>query len=186
MKVIFRKVITNMTFREYGKYVLLSLLSGMLFFLSIACNQSAHKTPDGSNQSFFLNSKPYTRYWWFASEIKEEDVKYNLDWLKSHGFGGVELAWVYLPTEDAWNAGVMPKEKQFIWTWGYYEMRYVYFPQELDGYNPTWINGEFLENATVVDGRLKVGNADYKALYVNSNYVDYKVIKRQCSELAYP
>jgi hypothetical protein len=85
---------------------------------------------------------------------------------------------VYLPTEDAWCAGIMPKEKQFIWSWGYYEMRYVYFPEELDGCNPTWINGEFLDKATVEDGLLKVGNAKYKALYVNTRYLDYKVLTR--------
>jgi hypothetical protein len=85
---------------------------------------------------------------------------------------------VYLPTEDAWSAGVMPREKQFIWAWGYYEMRYVYFPQELDAYNPTWINGDFLEKASSEGGILKIGDADFKALYVNSNYVDYDVLKR--------
>jgi hypothetical protein len=85
---------------------------------------------------------------------------------------------VYLPSEDAWCAGVMPKEKQFIWAWGHYEMRYVYFPEELDGYNPTWINGEFLEKASVEDGVMKVGNAEYKSLYLNSSYLDYKVIVR--------
>jgi hypothetical protein len=90
---------------------------------------------------------------------------------------------VYLPTEDAWIAGVMPKDKQFIWAWGYYEMRYVYFPEELDGYNPTWINGEFLEKAEVKEGKLTVGNAEYQALYVDAKYLDYKVIKR-LAELA--
>lgn len=90
---------------------------------------------------------------------------------------------VYLPTEDAWTAGIMPKEKQFIWAWGYYEMRYVYFPDELAGYNPTWINGEFLDKADVKNGIMKVGDAEYKALYVNSEYLDYKVLKR-LNELA--
>jgi hypothetical protein len=85
---------------------------------------------------------------------------------------------VYLPTEDAWSAGKMPEEKQFIWSWGFYEMRYTYFPEELDGYNPTWINGEFLEKATVENGLLKVGNAKYKALYVNVHYLDHKVLTR--------
>ena len=84
---------------------------------------------------------------------------------------------VYLPSEDMWTAGVMPKEKQFIWAWGYYEMRYVYFPDELNGYNPTWINGEFLEKAQLNNGVLKVGNAQYKALYINVKYLDYKVLK---------
>ncbi|MCI0473969.1 MAG: hypothetical protein L0Y76_10350, partial [Ignavibacteria bacterium] len=41
------------------------------------------------------NDKPYTRWWWFASEIKENDIKVQLDWLKANGFGGVEIAFVY-------------------------------------------------------------------------------------------
>ena len=41
------------------------------------------------------SSKPYARYWWFASMIQKDDVRYTLNWLKAHGFGGVELAWVY-------------------------------------------------------------------------------------------
>ncbi len=85
---------------------------------------------------------------------------------------------VYLPTEDAWVAGVLPKEKQFIWSWGYYEMRYVYFPKELDGFNPAWINAEFLEKAIVKDGRLQIGNAQFNAFYVDAEYLEYKVIKR--------
>jgi hypothetical protein len=85
---------------------------------------------------------------------------------------------VYLPTEDAWTTGVMPKEKQFKWAWGYYEMRYVYFPDELAGYNPTWINGEFLEKAVVENEVLKVGDARYKALYVDVEYLDYQVLRR--------
>jgi hypothetical protein len=90
---------------------------------------------------------------------------------------------VYLPTEDAWTKGKMPREKQFIWSWGYYEMRYTYFPDELKGYNPTWINGLFLEKSTLENGVLKVGDADYKALYVDADYLEYKVVKR-LSELA--
>jgi hypothetical protein len=85
---------------------------------------------------------------------------------------------VYLPTEDAWIKGVMPKEKQFKWAWGFYEMRYVYFPEELAGYNPTWINQEFLEKATVENGNLKIGEALFKALYFDAEYLDYKVLKR--------
>jgi len=90
---------------------------------------------------------------------------------------------VYLPVEDAWMAGIMPKEKQFLWAWGYYEMRYVYFPDELAGYNPTWINGEFLQKAIVKDGVMKVGDAVYQALYVDVAYLDYNVLKRM-TELA--
>lgn len=85
---------------------------------------------------------------------------------------------VYLPLEDAWCKGIMPEEKQFIWAWGYYEMRYVYFPEELKGFCPTWINFSFLEKADMDNGIMKVGNASYKALYVDAEYLDYKLIKR--------
>ena len=43
----------------------------------------------------YANAKPYTRWWWFASDIQKEDVKYQLEWLKDNGFGGVEIAWIY-------------------------------------------------------------------------------------------
>ena len=54
---------------------------------------------------------------------------------------------VYLPTEDAWIKGIMPKEQQFIWAHEYYEMRYIYFPDEVAGHHPIWINYEFLKKA---------------------------------------
>jgi hypothetical protein len=44
---------------------------------------------------FYSTAKPYTRWWWFASEIRKDDIARQLDWLKERGFGGVEIAWVY-------------------------------------------------------------------------------------------
>ena len=40
-------------------------------------------------------SKPYTRWWWLAGPFRREDIRYQLSWLKSNGFGGVELAWLW-------------------------------------------------------------------------------------------
>ena len=48
----------------------------------------------------YNNSKPATRWWWFADFIKKEDISFQLDWLKENGFGGVEIAWVY-PLPDS-------------------------------------------------------------------------------------
>ncbi len=90
---------------------------------------------------------------------------------------------VYLPTEDAWRKGVMPKEKQFKWAWGYYEMRYIYFPEELCGYNPVWINSEFLQKGTVENGVFSVGDVSFDLLYLDVKYLDFKVLKR-LNELA--
>jgi len=84
---------------------------------------------------------------------------------------------VYLPTEDAWIKGIMPVEKQFIWAWGYYEMRYVYFPENLKGHQPTWINKDYLEKAVYENNMLKVGNAAFNYLYVDVSYIDYESLK---------
>jgi hypothetical protein len=124
----------------------------------------------GDNSEMAPETKPFNHYLETVSGYMEKGKTYS------------DIA-VYLPTEDAWTAGVMPKEKQFIWSWGYYEMRYVYFPDELAGYNPTWINGEFLQKAVVENGVLKTGDATYQALYIKAEYLDYKVVKR-LNELA--
>ncbi|MBR9975710.1 MAG: hypothetical protein KFF77_09035 [Bacteroidetes bacterium] len=41
------------------------------------------------------DARPYTRWWWFADDIRPGDVRAQLDWLKHAGFGGVEIAFVY-------------------------------------------------------------------------------------------
>src|SRR6187455_3819646 len=53
------------------------------------------KTGKNKHRSFYPSSKPCTRWWWFATDIKKEDIKYQLDWAKQMNFGGVEIAWVY-------------------------------------------------------------------------------------------
>jgi hypothetical protein len=44
---------------------------------------------------FYKSGKPYTRWWWFATQIRKEDIAAELDWVKQKGFGGVEVAWIY-------------------------------------------------------------------------------------------
>ncbi|MBN2464632.1 hypothetical protein JXD38_03280 [candidate division WOR-3 bacterium] len=44
---------------------------------------------------FYPDSRPWTRWWWFNVELREEDIKSQLDWVQANGFGGVELAFIY-------------------------------------------------------------------------------------------
>jgi hypothetical protein len=124
----------------------------------------------GDSSRLAPSLKPFNRYLETVSSYMQKGATF------------ADIA-VYLPTEDAWRAGIMPVEKQFIWSWGYYEMRYVYFPEELRGFNPAWINGEFLEKAVMKKGRLETGSASFRALYTGSRYLDYRVLSRIC-ELA--
>ena len=53
---------------------------------------------------------------------------------------------VYLPYEDGVMKGAYPADKQRVWVWGEYELRHIDFPEETKGYNPIWINQQFLES----------------------------------------
>lgn len=83
---------------------------------------------------------------------------------------------VYIPLEDSWHAGELPKEQQFIWAWGDYEFRYRYIPEYLKSYRPLWINQEFLEKAKYKDGRLIVAGQSFQALFVDSEYLDLNAV----------
>ena len=76
------------------KLILSVLLSG---FIGIGFTQPGIKSdlPDVQSSRLFSDARPWTRWWWFASEIQKDDIADNLIWLKNNGFGGVEVAWVY-------------------------------------------------------------------------------------------
>ena len=85
---------------------------------------------------------------------------------------------VYMPTEDSWIAGELPVEKQLIWSWGEYEQRYTYLPDELKAWRPLWINGEFLRKATFKNGRLSVGDFSFSSLYIDVKFMDIESLRR--------
>jgi len=69
----------------------------LLFYItySISINAQTVLEPQKKAEYFYKTSKPYTRWWWFASVIKKEDIKQQLDWVKQNNFGGVEVAFLY-------------------------------------------------------------------------------------------
>ena len=72
-----------------------SLIFSLVLALSSGCKSPAATTEEPEIVEFYPSSKPCTRWWWFATEIKKPDVKAQLDWAKENNFGGVEIAWVY-------------------------------------------------------------------------------------------
>lgn len=85
---------------------------------------------------------------------------------------------VYIPYEDGVMKGAYPPERQRVWVWGEYEMRYIEPPKELEGYHPLWINRHFLENARFHKGRLEVGDASFSMVYVDVKYMDQRALRR--------
>ena len=46
-------------------------------------------------ESFYPDARPWTRWWWFSVEIRQEDVCFQFDWMRRKGFGGAEAAFLY-------------------------------------------------------------------------------------------
>ncbi|MBN2415532.1 hypothetical protein JXO52_06805 [bacterium] len=65
----------------------------MLSVTLLSCANRGDTRLAGSE--YYPESKPYTRWWWFAAPVDTADILYQLDWLRMNGFGGVEIAWVY-------------------------------------------------------------------------------------------
>jgi hypothetical protein len=85
---------------------------------------------------------------------------------------------VYLPVEDSWETGLMKEpDTQQPWAWGEYEMRRTVPPAELRGYNPIWISGNFLRNASVKDNKLVCGDETFSVLYIDASYIDLDALR---------
>ena len=85
---------------------------------------------------------------------------------------------VYIPYEDGVMKGPYPPERQRVWVWGEYELRYVYPPEETEGYHPIWINRHFLEEAKYENGKLKVGDAQFSTLFIDVDYMDIRSLQK--------
>lgn len=84
---------------------------------------------------------------------------------------------VYLPLEDSWVAGELPKELQLPWAWGTYELRYTDFCKELEGYHPLWINDHFLKQSEFKKGKLSINDLSFELLYVDVKFMDGDALK---------
>ena len=79
---------------------------------------------------------------------------------------------VYLPLEDQWMKGELPKEQQKPSAKYHWEMHYLRPPAELAGRQPLWVSTPFLKEARFEDGRLSVGETDFSLLYVDCEWLD--------------
>ena len=72
---------------------ILAVLSALIIASIASCGGNTQPQSDADDP--YYSCKPYTRWWWFSSEIDTNDVRDQLVWLKDNEFGGVEIAWIY-------------------------------------------------------------------------------------------
>jgi hypothetical protein len=65
--------------------------------------------------SFYPDTRPWTRWWWFSGEIRRADVSFQLDWMRDQGFGGAEVAFLYpLPDSRPGPAWLSPEWSEIV------------------------------------------------------------------------
>ncbi|MEI6680999.1 MAG: glycosyl hydrolase [Bacteroidota bacterium] len=78
------------------KKILISAILLLTLMISAKSQEKATRIMPGlASSHIYVDARPWTRWWWFASVIDKASVADNLGWLKNNGFGGVEIAWVY-------------------------------------------------------------------------------------------
>jgi len=117
----------------------------------------------GKNGTLEKYLKPFNQY----LELLSKDLR------RGRVYSDIAL---YLPLEDSWIAGEYPDSLQMPWSWGAYELRYLKVPEELKGYQPLWINREFLESARVENRKMIIGELEFEGLYVDVQYLDIETM----------
>jgi hypothetical protein len=78
----------------------------------------------------------------------------------------------YLPLEDAWMAGELPEELRKPSARYYWELQHLARPAAARPYAPLWISSSFLSGARFEDGELRIGEAGFEALFIESEYLE--------------
>ena len=83
---------------------------------------------------------------------------------------------VYLPIEDEHQVlGYpvnRPQYQRVPGTQGRHQLRYIWAPEYLSGYQPLWVNREVLSKAKVVNGCLVYNNTSFSALVIDVKFVN--------------
>ncbi len=88
------------------KPLYIAVLITVIFIITHHQNVSAQELP--AVNKLFADSRPYTRWWWFAAKFTNHDIRTQLDWLKQNNFGGVEVAFIYPVNRN-------PRADRFEW-----------------------------------------------------------------------
>jgi hypothetical protein len=79
---------------------------------------------------------------------------------------------VYLPLEDNRMRDRLPRALRTPAAQYYWELRQEAVPREAEPFHPLWITGAFLKDASWDGHRLRVGAAEFEALYVACDWLD--------------
>lgn len=121
---------------------------------------SVHVAPDGALAPSLRKLNSYF-----------EKICSFMKWGKSFASIGV-----YVPTEDAFRCGELPRELWRPSARYYWEMQYTTIPEELRAFRPMWISAPFLEQAYVKSGSIYCNELVVPALFVNADWISERTL----------
>lgn len=102
------------------------LLAVLLLTVSFnSCNAPGKQDEVPFRITAYESGKPYTRWWWHAMKFTEADLRYQLTWLRDHGFGGVEISFIYPVNRN-------PEGERFEWLGDEWQQKVIYAKQCAD------------------------------------------------------
>lgn len=138
---------------------------GMPYNPKVGTNQFYASVHVGEDASFVKELPPFNKYLERVTTFMRAGKPYT-----SMG--------IYLPLEDSWMGVEYPDSLQFPWAWGEYELRYVKAPEETRGYQPVWINQNYLLSITRNEnGDYLCGDARINCLYVDVEYMEFESLR---------
>lgn len=132
----------------------------------------------GKNDNHFYASVHVGPDSFFKDQLKEFNdymAKVSRYMRKGRTYSDVAM---YLPLEDSWMGVEYPDSLQMPWVWGEYELRYVFAPDYLKGYQPLWVNAKVLSQASFSDGLLRYGDMTFSALAVDVEWLDIETLRQ--------
>ena len=132
----------------------------------------------GKNDNHFYASVHVGPDAYFKDQLKDFNdymTKVSRYMRKGKVYSDVAL---YLPLEDSWMGVEYPDSLQMPWVWGEYELRYVFAPDYLAGYQPLWVNAKVLSEAAYADGVLRYGDLTFSALEIDVEWLDIAALRQ--------
>ncbi len=76
----------------------------LILVIAALTTHCVYRTPQHKT-GLYTSYKPYAAWAWFSGVQDTNDIKSQIDWLQSEGFGGVEISWIYpVDTLDSLSA----------------------------------------------------------------------------------
>ncbi len=133
-------------------------------------------TPSGGSNRFYatVHVGPDSG---FAADLPDFNAYMSMDCSALRRGALHTDAAAYLPIEDCLMQGKLPEKLRKPSAEHYWELQHLKPHPDLAGRMPVWVSFEFLKQATVSYGIMRIGEASFRTLHVDSGWLDAQALE---------